>query len=512
MAKTIRLVLGDQLTPTLPSLRDLDPASDIVVMAELPDEAGYVRHHKRKIAFLLAAMRHFADDLTADGIPVCYHRYGEHPFCSFTELIAQMVSQEQADRLILTAPGEWRVMQMMQDWRETLPCTVEIRDDDRFVATRDDFDTWAGDGRRTLRMEFFYREMRRKTGYLMNGDDPAGGAWNFDSDNRKPLPDDLPIPQRPGFPPDEMTAEVIALVDREFPHHFGDLDGFNYPVTRTQAAQALNWWIANALPWFGDYQDAMKTGEPLLFHSNISALINCGLLTARQACEVALLAWRDGNAPLNAVEGFIRQIIGWREYVRGLYWLKMPDYGDLNHLCATRNLPEFFWTANTKMNCLAQSIGETKANAYAHHIQRLMVIGNFSLLAGLAPKQVQEWYLAVYHDAYEWVEMPNVVGMILYADGGLMASKPYVASGAYIDRMSDYCKGCAYSVKAKNGEKACPFNYLYWDFLGRNAGKLEGNPRMAMPYKTLARMSPDKRQTIRDDAARFFRLLDDCEI
>jgi deoxyribodipyrimidine photolyase-related protein len=332
----------------------------------------------------------------------------------------------------------------------------------------------------------------------------AGGDWNYDAENRKALPDSIRVPDRPEFAPDETTREMMELVADRFDGHFGDLEPFDYPVTAKDAKAYLDWFVAEALPCFGDWQDAMKQGEPLLFHSHLSTLINCGLLDPRECCEKAEQAYRDGKAPLNAVEGFIRQIIGWREFIRGVYWLKMPDYADSNALEATRGLPGFFWTGETQMNCLGQAISETRSNAYAHHIQRLMVIGNFCLIAGIDPKQVQEWFLIVYSDAYEWVEMPNVVGMALFADGGFVASKPYAASGAYINKMSDYCGSCRFDVKQKSGEKACPFNYLYWNFLSENEKVLKKNHRMGLIMGSLGKMKKERLEEVRSDSARFF--------
>jgi deoxyribodipyrimidine photolyase-related protein len=341
----------------------------------------------------------------------------------------------------------------------------------------------------------------------MDGPEPAGGRWNFDHDNRKRLPAGLAPPARPRPEPDPVTREVMDLVARRFPDHFGDLEPFAWPVTRARALEALRHFVDDCLPRFGDYQDAMSRGEPFLFHALLAPALNIGLLTPEEACRAAEDAWREGRAPLNAVEGFIRQILGWREYVRGLYWLYMPDYADTNELEATRDLPAFYWTGETDMACLRACVSDTRRHAYAHHIQRLMVLGNFALLAGVAPRQIEEWFLMVYADAFEWVELPNVHGMATFADGGLMGSKPYAASGAYIDRMSDYCGGCRYDVSAKGGEGACPFNPLYWDFLMRNEERLARNPRLAMPYRTLARMSPARRAEIRADAARFLASL-----
>jgi len=353
-------------------------------------------------------------------------------------------------------------------------------------------------------MEYFYREMRRKYSVLMNLDGPVGGKWNYDAENRNPPAKGLDIPDTYKAVPDEITKDVMALVETHFDDHFGDLSPFHFAVTRDQALAALDEFITRRLRLFGGYQDAMIQGEPWMYHSHIGLYLNCGLLTPLECISRAEAAYHDGSAPLNAVEGFIRQILGWREYVRGIYWLKMPDYKSMNFLAADRSLPSFYWTGDTQMNCMRQCINETKQNAYAHHIQRLMVLGNFALLAGLDPAEVNEWYLLVYADAYEWVELPNVAGMILFADGGQMASKPYAASGSYINKMSDYCGACKYKPTVKNGPSACPFNYLYWDFLARNEEKLRGNPRMGFMYKSLDRMNGEKRQAIRDDSRRFF--------
>lgn len=504
--RTLRFILGDQLSRSISSLKDFDKDRDIVLMAEVDEEATYVAHHKKKIAFIFSAMRHFASDLEKQGAAVRYVRL-EDGAGSFREALERALDEETIDRVVVTEAAEHRVLTMQREWVDAFNVNVEIRTDDRFFCSHDEFRDWAGEKPKSLRMEYFYREMRKRTGYLMDGDAPEGGRWNLDAQNREALPSEVEPPSRPHYALDDTTRDVLKLVASRFADNFGDLEPFDYPVTRRQALHYLDWFIAEALPHFGTYQDAMRQGEPLLFHSHLSALINCGLLDARECCDRAEAAWRSGSAPLNAVEGFIRQLIGWREFIRGVYWLKMPGYDGENALRAVRDLPSFFWDAKTDMNCLRQAIGETRANAYAHHIQRLMVIGNFCLLAGLDPKQVQEWYLLVYHDAYEWVEMPNVVGMILYADDGFFASKPYAASGAYIDRMSDYCRSCEYDVKKKQGEQACPFNYLYWDFLGRNRERLEKNHRMGVILKNLDRFSAEKKDAIRRDSRRFLKTL-----
>ena len=504
---TLRLVLADQLTRDIASLRGLDPKTDVVLMAEVMEEASYVRHHKQKLVFLFAAMRRFAAELRKEGVRVDYVTLEDPQNTgSLGGEVGRAVGRHGARLLILTEPGEWRVLEMMHDWRERLVCDVVLREDDRFLCSRAEFEAWAGD-RRALRMEFFYREMRRRTGLLMDGEAPAGGQWNYDVENRKRLPKNARIPDRLRFAPDQATREVMELVERLFPDNFGTLHDFGWATSRADALKALRHFVSLALPAFGDYQDAMKAGGPFIFHGLISPYLNAGLLGPREVCDMAVEAYEQGRAPLNAVEGFVRQIIGWREYVRGVYWLRMPDYRETNHLSADRRLPDLYWTAETEMNCLAHCVADTRDHAYAHHIQRLMVLGNFALLAGVRPREVQDWFLLVYADAYEWVELPNVQGMALFADGGVMASKPYAASGAYIDRMSDYCASCRYDVKLKSGENACPFNYLYWYFLLRNEKTLSGNQRLAMLYRTLSKFSKARVAQIADDGKRFLKSL-----
>ncbi|MEM8878683.1 MAG: cryptochrome/photolyase family protein [Pseudomonadota bacterium] len=499
----LRLVLGDQLSRNISSLNDLDRENDTVLMVEVAEEGRYVPHHKKKIAYILSAMRHHADALKADGIAVRYVCLDDpRNTQSFSGEVSRAIDEVRPDRLIVTEPGEWRVLEMMRDWEAELPLPVEIREDDRFVCSHAEFANWA-EGRKQLRMEFFYREMRRKTGLLMEDGQPVGGAWNYDADNRKALPNDVALPQRLSFTPDETTSRVKELVQSRFGDHFGDLAPFSFAVTRHNALKALDHFVTDCLPWFGDYQDAMKQGEPFLFHGLIGAYLNSGLLDPIECCERAEAAWHEGDAPLNAVEGFIRQIIGWREYVRGIYWLKMPDYAETNALNAHRPLPDFYWTGETEMNCIRQCVEDTRRNAYAHHIQRLMVTGNFALLAGIAPAEIEEWYLSVYADAYDWVELPNTHGMVMFADGGLLASKPYAASGAYIDRMSDYCGSCSYDVKQKTGKNACPFNVLYWNFVAENREVLKSNQRMRMIYASLEKMNQERVKQIQVEARAF---------
>lgn len=511
MTRSLRLVMGDQLTRHVPSLRDLPPAGetdDVILMCEVRDEVTYVRHHKRKVAFLFSAMRHFAEALRAEGYQVDYVTLDDPENThNFAGEVARALGRHGCDQVIVTSPSEYRVLDSLRHWDTELGVTVTIRADDRWLCPDGMFEKWA-DGRTQLRMDFFYREMRKYHDVLMQDGAPIGGKWNYDAENRASPDPSIAIPPPTLFAPDAITADVLALVARECADHFGDLDDFGFAVTTAQAEQVLDRFIAERLPLFGTYQDAMIVDEPWMYHAHIGFYLNSGLLDPMRAIRAAEAAYHSGHAPLNAVEGFIRQILGWREFVRGIYWLKMPEYATENFLSATRPLPDFFWTGDTKMRCIAQSVDQTRRYAYAHHIQRLMVLGNFALLAGLAPEEVNEWFLVVYADAFEWVELPNVSGMVLFADGGYLASKPYAAGGAYINRMSNYCKNCHYKVSAKNGEDACPFNYLYWDFLARNQDKLGNNARLGMMYKSWARMDADKQARVHQDAARFFARLD----
>ena len=508
MVGRLVLVLGDQLTETLSALAQADKARDTVVMAEVADEAAYVRHHPKKIALIFAAMRKFAHALEQDGWTVAYTQLDDTDNAgSIVGELLRRAAQTGASEVLATEPGEWRLIGKLK----YAPLKVHLLPDDRFLATHAEFEAWA-EGRKALRMEYFYREMRRKTGLLMEGDQPAGGKWNFDHDNRKAAPEDVTVDGPLRFDPDATTREVLELVQARFGDNFGALEPFWFATTRSEALQALDHFIANALPRFGDYQDAMLNENEFLYHAILSPYLNIGLLNVTEICEAAANAYASGHAPINAAEGFIRQIIGWREYVRGIYFLEGPDYTARNILGHDRDLPWFYWGGETRMNCVAKAVGQTRTQAYAHHIQRLMVTGNFALLAGIDPAQVHEWYLAVYADAFEWVEAPNTIGMSQFADGGVIASKPYVSSGAYINRMSDHCKSCHYSVSAKTGDTACPFNLLYWHFLDRHRDRFSNNPRMGNMYRTWDRMDADKRKTVLAEGDALLARLDASEV
>jgi deoxyribodipyrimidine photolyase-related protein len=454
-------------------------------------------------------MRHFAKELRADGWTVDYVRLDDPDNSGgFTSEIERAITRHGIQAIRIVEGGEWRVKVMIDSWQKRFGIPVAVLEDDRFLCGTLEFQTWA-QARNDLVMEFFYREMRRKTGLLMAADGkPEGGRWNLDKENRKPPRRGVNYPEPMHFAQDETTREVMTLVSDRFASHFGRLEKFALPVTADQARTALKHFIRTALPDFGTYQDAMVTGQDWLYHSWLSPALNLGLLTPLEVAQAAAQAYAKGDAPLNAAEGFIRQIIGWREYVRGYYWLEMPDVADANALGADRPLPEFYWTGRTDMLCLAEAVRNTRDHGYAHHIQRLMVLGNFAMLAGVRPQDVADWFLVVYADAYEWVELPNVIGMSQHADGGRLATKPYAGGGAYINRMSDHCGRCRFDVKQKTGPDACPFNSLYWDFLARHERRFRRNRRMTHMYSSWDRMEPGAHDAIRESAAAFLASLE----
>lgn len=500
------LVLGDQLDLEASGFDDFDAAQDAVWMAEVMEESTHVWSSRPRTVLFLAAMRHFATALRQAGRTLHYTRLeDEHNAGSLAAQLKQDIARLKPASLVMTAPGDWRVLQALKDVAQQSDLALEIREDRHFYCSVREFAAHAR-GRKALRMEYFYREMRSRHRVLMRdeaGREPEGGRWNFDADNREAFGADGPgsVPPPARFPPDEVTREVIALIRKRLPDHPGQLDDFAWPVTRAQALEALQSFVAERLPLFGRYQDAIWPGEPWLYHAHLAAAMNLKLLNPREVVDAAVAAWRDGQAPLASVEGFVRQILGWREYVRGIYWTRMPGYAELNALQATEDLPDWYWTGRTDMACLRDAITLTLQHGYAHHIQRLMVTGLYALLLGVQPAQVHGWYLAVYVDAVEWVELPNTLGMSQYADGGLMASKPYAATGKYIQRMSPCCKGCRYDPAERTGDDACPFTTLYWDFLMRHEDTLASNQRMALQVKNLARLDGAERQAVRDRAA-----------
>ncbi|MCS7048525.1 MAG: cryptochrome/photolyase family protein [Verrucomicrobiae bacterium] len=499
------VVLGDQLDPNSAAFDGFDPQHDAVWMAEVPAEAEYVWSHKARIAIFLAAMRHFRDALRARGITVHYRELtmddptgSQHQPVTLGTVLAESVRRLQPQRVVVVEPGEWRVREQL---RAAVPA-LEIRPDRHFYCSREEFAEHVAT-RRQLRLEFFYREMRQRHRVLLDAKgQPVGGRWNYDAENRAAFGRHGPglVPRPVGFAPDETTRAVLDLVQQRFASHPGSLARFDWPVTRTQAQEALADFVHNRLPLFGRYQDAMWQRQPFLYHSRLSAALNLKLLNPREVVEAAVDAYTRGAAPLASVEGFVRQILGWREYVRGIYWHYMPEYLNRNALGASAPLPKWYWTAETEMNCLREVVSQTLEYGFAHHIQRLMVTGLYALLLGVNPVEVHRWYLAVYVDAVEWVELPNVLGMSQFADGGLMASKPYVATGKYIQRMSNYCDGCRYRPDKATGPDACPFTTLYWDFLMRHRKLLERNQRMALQVQNLERLTSGERAAIRRQA------------
>ena len=512
--RNLIVVLGDQLNRDAAAFDGFDASKDVVWMAEVDAEATQVWSHKQRIALFLSAMRHFRSALRAEGIDVEYTELQtDSAKGSLSSHLAKTIGKYAPEKVIVTQPGEWRVLEDLKAFCSAQNVALEVREDRHFYVTLADFREHAK-GRKAIRMEFFYRQVRKQFKVLMEDDQPVGGEWNYDKSNRKAFPRGGPEApnQGPGFAPDTVTEEVLELVAARFSEHPGTLDSFAWPVTAADAQQALADFVKSRLPNFGDHQDAMWTDEPWLYHSLISTSLNLKLLNPRDVVAAAEQAYQSGSAPLPAVEGFIRQILGWREYVRGIYWLNMPGYVQLNKMEASEPLPEFYWTVETDLVCLNQAIGQTLEHGYAHHIQRLMVTGLYGLLLGIDPQRLHEWYLAVYVDAVEWVELPNTLGMSQYADGGLMASKPYIATGNYINKMSNYCKSCPKNPKEKTGEDACPFTTLYWDYLIRHQAVLGKNHRMGLQLRNLDRIDDAQRdqivlqaRTIRDNPAVCFK-------
>ena len=498
------LVLGDQLDPTAAALDGFDPTRDAIWMAEVAEESTHVWSSKPRTALFLAAMRHFRDAQRALGRTVRYVALDDTGNTgTLGGELARAIAELRPERLVMTEAGDWRVLQALEAAAEGARVTLEVRTDRHFLSTLDEFRAHAK-GRKQLRLEYWYRELRRRHGILLDATGgPEGGEWNYDAENRGSFGKEGPRGHRApvAFPPDAVTREVLALVEARFAGHPGDLAAFDWPVTPDEARRALDDFIAHRLPRFGEFQDAMWHDEPWLYHSRLAAAMNLKLLDPRDVVRETERAYRDGRVPLAAAEGFIRQVLGWREYVRGIYWLYMPRYAQANALGAREPLPRFYWDGDVELACLRDAIGQTLRLGYAHHIQRLMVTGLYALLLGVEPRQVHEWYLAVYVDAVEWVELPNTVGMSQYADGGIMASKPYAATGKYIQRMSDHCARCRFDPSKSTGDDACPFTTLYWDFLMRHEETLAGNQRMALQVRNLGRLSPADRAAITARAA-----------
>ncbi|MEM9661641.1 MAG: cryptochrome/photolyase family protein [Planctomycetota bacterium] len=507
-ADTLFVVLGDQLDRESPILEQIDAKQDAVLMMEVEHESRNPASHKQRTAMFLAAMRHHALWLRDEqGLRVEYVRLDdEENTQSFAGEIERAVERFDAKQVVVVEPGDHRVRADIERACGNANVDLKVLDDSHFLTTPADFGEWAS-GRKQLTMEYFYREQRRKLDMLMDGKDPVGGEWNYDKENRETFKGPPRPTPPPSFEPDDITREVMDLIEDRMPDLPGSMDGFGWPVTREQALEALDDFIENRLARFGKYEDAMWTEQRTLYHARLSPAVNLHLISPIECAERAVEAYEAGDAPLNSVEGFVRQHIGWREFIRGVYFFEGDGYSDRNELGDEGNLPEFYWTGETDMACMADCVGSVVEEAYAHHIPRLMVMGNFAMLAGVEPKQVADWYLGMFADGVDWVTAPNVVGMALHADGGVVGTKPYAASGKYIKRMSNYCDNCAYKVSKRTGEDACPFNTLYWDFLIRHRETFRKNNRMAMILKNVDRLKDDERVEITVSARKLRRKL-----
>lgn len=504
MAK-LSIVFPDQLCDEIDCIKAINKKEDTILMMEVIEEFTFVKHHKKKIVFLLSAMRHFAAELKDQGYNVYYiDLESEENKKNYSATIKAFLNKYEFEEVFTCYPGDYRLYEELTKLQKSIPLT--LLEDSRFFCSVEDHKKYFK-GKKHPLMESFYQKLRKESGILMNGSKPIGGKFNFDKENRNPLK------QKKQFSyysesKDSVTKDVIKLVEKKFSSHFGDIEPFFYACERKGAKKALKYFISHHLEDFGDYQDAMLIDEAFLHHSVISLYLNAGLLTAIEVCTEIENAYHSKKIPINSAEGYIRQILGWREFIRGIYWSQMPSYKKLNYFQAKEKLPSFFWDGSkTKMNCLSQVVMMTEKYAYSHHIQRLMITGNFSLLCGLDPAEVCEWYLIVYADAFEWVELPNTLGMSLFGDGGFFATKPYCSSGSYINKMSNFCSKCHYNVKEKIGEKACPFNYLYWNFLIKHQSKLKKNRRLSFAYKHIDKLTNQEKQDITKAAKQFIKKL-----
>ncbi|GAB4476133.1 MAG: cryptochrome/photolyase family protein [Elainellaceae cyanobacterium] len=488
-------VLGDQLWQEQAALQSCaDEAANTPVI--LIESLNWVRvrpYHQQKLVLVWSAMRHFAAELREAGWPVTYETAED-----FEQPLSQWIKANGITELRVMSPGDRPFLDLIQSL--DLPCKLNLLPNNHFLWQDGEFAAWAK-GKKNLLLEYFYREGRQRFNVLMEGKQPVGGAWNFDKDNRKPPKGKLNPPAPLEFEPDEITREVMQQVRELGCPTYGELEPFRWGVGRSHALQVLDHFIATRLPTFGPYQDAMVTGEDTMWHALLSPYLNLGLLRPLEVIHAAERAYHEQDLSLSSVEGFIRQVLGWREYMYGLYHHVEADYAQRNWFQHTQPLPAFFWdSAQTEMNCLRQTLSQIERTGYAHHIQRLMILANFSLIAGFSPQEVENWFHAAFIDAYDWVMQTNVIGMGLFADGGILASKPYAASANYVNKMSDYCKGCRYDPKQRTGENACPFNFFYWDFLDRHRAQLKSQGRINLILANLDKMPPEELQAIRQHA------------
>lgn len=494
---TLLIVLGDQLDCDSEVVAQLDTSRDAILMMELVEEATHVATHKQRIAVFLAAMRHAALEFARRGYRVQYMRLEEdentQSLGGEIERACDLITPE---RLVVVRPGEWRVLRAIEGVAEAAGIELDMQEDPHFLDTPGEFAEWA-DGRKALVLETYYRMMRKRYDVLMDDGEPEGGAWNFDKENRAAYKRSSP-PPRPAQPrADVVTRDVLDLVRERFGESPGRLDAFPWPVTRSAALEALEDFLEHRLPDFGTYQDALVAGEPWMFHSLLSVPLNLKLLNPREVIEAAIERYAGGAAPLNSVEGFVRQLLGWREFIRGVYWYEGAAYAERNALEQQGALPAMYWTGETDMRCMEQALGQVLEFGYGHHIQRLMITGNFALTSGVHPRAISDWYLGMYVDAVDWVTLPNTLGMAMHADGGVVGTKPYAASGRYVERMGDYCGECRYKPGKRAGDDACPLTTFYWDFLLRNEARFRDNNRMKMMLKHVERMSAEEQHEIR---------------
>lgn len=481
--KSLGLIFPDQLSKNNLVYENLN--KDDVLLYFEPVQTFYdIPHHKQKIIFLISSLRKLIQSHNRKNS--IHKKISKQP-PKLKDTLKEILQENEFNKLYVTKPSDFQTLKDLMFFCQIHSIELIVLKDTKFICSNEDFQSWSA-GKKSLIQEFFYRWVRKKYSILMDGDKPIGGKWNLDKDNRKgasAIKED--IPKRNNIKTDELIVGVMVEVNEVFKDSFGEIDNFNWATTHDEAWEQMNWFYKVYFKNFGSYQDAMKSDEPFMFHSLLSAYLNAGLLDPMECVIEAEKLYSAENIPLNSVEGFIRQIIGWREFIRGIYWSNMPHYKELNYFENSRNLPKFFWSGKTDMHCIQQSVDSTRKYAYAHHIQRLMVTGNFAMLAGISPSQICDWYLAVYIDAYEWVELPNTLGMATFSDGGIVGSKPYAASGKYINRMSNYCSSCKHNPKNTLEDDSCPFNYLYWNFLIQNSNSLSSNPRMKLVYNTLGK-------------------------
>lgn len=506
MSKTLRLILGDQLNSKHSWYNTVDD-SVVYVMMEIRTETDYAQHHIQKVIGIFAAMQSFATALKSKKHQVEYiHLNDANNLQSFEKNIENLVSKYNFTHLEYQLPDEYRVDVILKNLCNSISISSTAVDSEHFFTTRNELGDFF-EGKKTFLMESFYRSMRKKHNVLMEGDKPLTGQWNYDGDNRKKLPKN----HKPILPLvfDNDVSKVLEEIHKSNIKTIGTVDAKNFvwPINREQSLQLLDFFATECLQFFGSYQDAMTPNEWSLYHSRISFSMNVKLISPQEVIARAIDEWekRPNEIEYHQLEGFVRQIIGWREYMRGIYWLKMPEYASLNYFNNQEKLPDWFWTGKTKMNCMKDAITQSLNYAYAHHIQRLMITGNFALLAGVHPDEIDAWYLGIYIDAFEWVEITNTRGMSQFADGGIVGTKPYVSSATYIDKMSHYCGGCYYKKALKVGEKSCPFNSMYWNFYDKNEDKLAKNPRIGMMYKVWQKMKPEDKTALLEQAAYYLK-------